>query len=103
MIKIAKKKLKKPKLKISSAERLNFKSNYFDYIFSIDAFHHFYNKEKAMKSFYRVLRFALAFWWLGPWALRFSTEWANLIVIIIGWIALIESFTGWCGLHTLFR
>src|SRR3989344_6365125 len=56
MIKIAKKKLKKPKLKISSAERLNFKSNYFDYIFSIDAFHHFYNKEKAMKSFYRVLK-----------------------------------------------
>jgi len=50
----------------------------------------------------RILRFALAFWWLGPWALRFSAEWANWIVIIIGWIALIESFTGWCWLHDLF-
>lgn len=50
----------------------------------------------------RVLRFALAFWWLGPWALRFNIEWANWIVIIIGWIALIESFIGWCGLHSLF-
>ncbi|MEK6895355.1 MAG: DUF2892 domain-containing protein [Nanoarchaeota archaeon] len=50
----------------------------------------------------RVLRFALAFWWLGPWALRFNTEWINWIVIFIGWIALIESFTGWCWLHTLF-
>ena len=56
MIKIAKNKLKNPKFKISSAERLNFKSNYFDYVFSIDAFHHFFDKEKAMKSFYRVLK-----------------------------------------------
>ncbi len=50
----------------------------------------------------RVLRFSLAFWWLGPWALRFTAEWVNWIVIIIGWIALIESFTGWCGFHNLF-
>ena len=51
----------------------------------------------------RVLRFALAFWWLGPYALRFNAEWANWIVIIIAWIALIESFIGWCGLHSLFK
>jgi len=49
----------------------------------------------------RVFRFALAFWWLGPWALRFNTLWINWIVIAIAWIALIESFTGWCWLHTL--
>ena len=51
----------------------------------------------------RVLRFALAFWWLGPWAPQFATELANLAIIIIGVIALIESFIGWCGLHSLFR
>jgi len=50
----------------------------------------------------RILRFALAFWWLGPWALRSNIELLNWIVIIVGWIALIESFTGWCWLHTLF-
>lgn len=50
----------------------------------------------------RVLRFLLAFWWLGPWALRFGIEWANWLVIIVGWIALIESFTGYCWLHRIF-
>ena len=49
----------------------------------------------------RVLRFALAFWWLGPWALQFSATWANWLVTIVGWIALVESFLGWCGLHSL--
>lgn len=49
----------------------------------------------------RILRFALAFWWLGPWALRFNTAWMNWIVIIIAWIALIESFTGFCWLHKM--
>lgn len=51
----------------------------------------------------RVLRFALAFWWLGPWALRFNAVWANWIIIIIAWIALIESFTGFCWLHNMFK
>ncbi len=50
----------------------------------------------------RVLRFALAFWWLGPWPLRFNLEWMNWIIIAIGWIALIESFIGYCWLHNLF-
>ena len=50
----------------------------------------------------RILRFALAFWWLGPWTPDFSFVWANWIIMIIGWIALIESFIGWCWLHTLF-
>ena len=51
----------------------------------------------------RILRFALAFWWLGPLAPQFNLVWANWIITIVGGIALIESFSGWCGLHTLFK
>ena len=51
----------------------------------------------------RILRFALAFWWLGPWALRTNITLVNWIIILVAWIALIESFTGWCGLHSLFK
>ncbi|MEK6913160.1 MAG: DUF2892 domain-containing protein [Nanoarchaeota archaeon] len=51
----------------------------------------------------RVLRFALAFWWLGPWKPIFSFEWVNWIIFAIGIIALIESFTGGCWLHTAFK
>lgn len=47
----------------------------------------------------RILRFALAFWWLGPLAPQFSLALANWLVAIIGWIALIESFVGFCWLH----
>ncbi|MBI2483246.1 DUF2892 domain-containing protein [Candidatus Uhrbacteria bacterium] len=49
----------------------------------------------------RVLRFALAVWWLGLWAPVFPYEWANWGISIIGWIALVESFLGWCGFHAL--
>ena len=51
----------------------------------------------------RILRFALAFWWLGPWAPTLAFAWANWIIFAIGAIALWESFTGWCWLHTLFK
>ena len=51
----------------------------------------------------RMIRFALAFWWLGtPWVPSFDASWLNIIVAVVGWIALLESFTGWCWLHTLF-
>ena len=50
----------------------------------------------------RVLRFALAFWWLGPWGISFTSDWANIVITIIAWIALIESFLGWCWLHHAF-
>ena len=50
----------------------------------------------------RVLRFALAFWWLGPWAPLYTQDWANLLTAIIGWVALVESFVGWCWIHNLF-
>ncbi len=49
----------------------------------------------------RIFRFGLAFWWLGPWAPLFPWAWANVVVFIIGVIALIESFTEWCWLHDL--
>ena len=51
----------------------------------------------------RIFRFALAFWWLGPWAPEFGVEWGNVLIAIIGWISLVESFWGWCWLHTAFR
>ncbi len=51
----------------------------------------------------RIFRFALAVWWLGPWTLQFSVIWANWLIAIIGWIALIESFIGYCGLHSFFK
>ncbi|MDO8642439.1 MAG: DUF2892 domain-containing protein [Candidatus Woesearchaeota archaeon] len=59
-----------------------------------------------LNSVDRVLRFALAFWWLGPWAPSYGAEWANWLVLIVGWIALVESFVGYCwlqktlGIHT---
>ena len=51
----------------------------------------------------RILRFALAFWWLGPWAPVYDANWANLLIAFVGWVALVESFAGWCWLHTFFR
>ncbi len=50
----------------------------------------------------RILRFALALWWLGPFAPLFDAGWANQLIAVVGWIALIESFLGWCGLHRIF-
>lgn len=50
----------------------------------------------------RILRFALAVWWLSPLAPQFDAGWANLLIVVVGWIALAESFLGWCGLHRLF-
>ena len=49
----------------------------------------------------RILRFALAFWWLGPFAPYYGMAWSNWLVFVVGWIALLESFVGWCLLHQL--
>ncbi len=47
----------------------------------------------------RILRFVLALWLLGPFAPRFwHCSWANVLIVIIGIIALLESFAGWCPL-----
>ncbi len=50
----------------------------------------------------RIFRFVTGLWLLGPMAPRFGVEWANWLVLIIGAIAFIESFFGWCWLHDLF-
>ena len=50
----------------------------------------------------RIFRFALAVWWLGPWAPQFDASGANLLIAFVGWVALAESFFGWCGLYRLF-
>ena len=47
----------------------------------------------------RIFRFALAVWWIGPFAPFFHAYWANWLVFFVGWVALVESFIGWCGLH----
>jgi len=51
----------------------------------------------------RLLRFALAFWWLGPWAPQYALESVNWLIFIVAWIALAESFLGWCWLHSAFH
>lgn len=50
----------------------------------------------------RILRFALAFWWLGPFAPNYGNELVGLLIVFVAWIALFESFAGWCWLHTVF-
>ena len=59
--------------------------------------------KQNLGKLYRTLRFALAFWWLGPWTPVFAMTWVNWIVFVIGLISLVESFTGGCWLHTLFK
>ncbi len=49
----------------------------------------------------RILRFMLALWWLGPFAPAFSAAWLNWAIFIFGWIALIESFLGYCAIHSI--
>lgn len=57
MLRIARKKLKnKAKLKLIALEKINFKDNYFDYIFSVDSFHHYANYDSVMRNFHRVLK-----------------------------------------------
>ena len=46
----------KVKLKLSSAEKLPFKNNYFDYVLAIAVLHHLKNPETAVKEIHRVLK-----------------------------------------------
>ena len=50
----------------------------------------------------RIFRFALAFWWLGPFAPQLGWVWLNVVIAIVGWIALLESVIGYCWLHDWF-
>lgn len=56
MLKIAETKLKKVvKLKRIPVEKLNYK-NKFDYIFSVDSFHHYYDQNTAIKKMFLALK-----------------------------------------------
>ncbi|MDP3765970.1 MAG: methyltransferase domain-containing protein, partial [Nanoarchaeota archaeon] len=44
------------KLKNKAVEKIGFKDNSFDYVFSVDAFHHYSNQNLAMKKFYKILK-----------------------------------------------
>ncbi len=50
----------------------------------------------------RIFRFVLGILWLSPMAPQFGIGWANIIVAAVAWIFLVESFIGWCGLHSWF-
>ena len=50
----------------------------------------------------RIFRFILGILWLSPMAPQFNAGWVNMLVFVIALIALVESFIGWCGLHSLF-
>ncbi|MDO8555738.1 MAG: class I SAM-dependent methyltransferase [Nanoarchaeota archaeon] len=56
MLKIAKGKLKSAHIGVGSAEHIPFKDNFFDILFSVDAFHHYADHEMAMYSFMRKLK-----------------------------------------------
>ncbi|HIH10669.1 TPA: DUF2892 domain-containing protein [Candidatus Woesearchaeota archaeon] len=49
----------------------------------------------------RIFRFGLGIWWLSPLAPQFNVNGVNWIIFIVGWIALAESFAGWCLIHKL--
>lgn len=51
----------------------------------------------------RIFRFILGIVWLSPLAPRFENSAYNIIIFIVASIALIESFLGWCWLHTAFK
>lgn len=56
MLAVAKMKLNRVNIKLSSVERVSFPKGFFDYVFTIDAFHHFSDKKKAMENFHRLLK-----------------------------------------------
>ena len=51
----------------------------------------------------RVFRFLLGAWWISPLAPVYSLSWVNWVIFIVGWIALAESFVGWCWLHDVLK
>ncbi|KKS23386.1 MAG: hypothetical protein UU82_C0031G0003 [Candidatus Nomurabacteria bacterium GW2011_GWC2_41_8] len=50
----------------------------------------------------RIFRFVLGIVWLSPLAPQFDNSAYNMLIFIVALIALIESFLGWCWLHTAF-
>lgn len=52
----------------------------------------------------RIFRFVLGVWLIGPLAPHYAGSWAWLpyVLVFVGWIALAESFLGFCVLHDWF-
>ena len=51
----------------------------------------------------RIFRFVLGIVWLSPFAPKFDGDIYNTIIFIVALIALVESFFGWCWLHSFFK
>ena len=51
----------------------------------------------------RIFRFILWIVWLSPFAPQFDNSAYDTIILVVALIALIESFLGWCWLHTAFH
>ncbi len=56
MLQVAKSKLKDVQLFESTAESLNFKHNYFDYVICNHSYHHFMDKEEGFQKVFNVLK-----------------------------------------------
>lgn len=50
----------------------------------------------------RIFRFVLGMAWLSPLAPQFDNDAYNVSIFVVALIALVESFLGWCWLHTAF-
>ena len=50
----------------------------------------------------RIFRFVLGIAWLSPFAPQFDGNAYNTLISVVAWIALVESFLGWCWLHRIF-
>ncbi|MBI4433532.1 DUF2892 domain-containing protein [Candidatus Uhrbacteria bacterium] len=57
--------------------------------------------KKNLGNLDRIFRFVLGVAWLSPLAPQFDGSVYNTLVVIVALIALVESFLGWCWLHTV--
>ena len=58
MLEIARKKLPEEEIKLQKMDvhKLNYPNNYFDFVFSTEAFHHYYDQQKALQEMKRVVK-----------------------------------------------
>ena len=56
MIEIARKKLPKVRFAVGDVHDLKYKANYFDYVITTEAFHHYYDQQLALKEMARVAK-----------------------------------------------
>src|SRR3989344_5771319 len=56
MLKVARKKLGQANLQTGDVHNLPFEENYFDYVITTEAFHHYYNQQKALQEMIRITK-----------------------------------------------